>query len=202
MIERIFIFIVNLIAKTWRITLEGEKPESNSFIGFWHGGMLPVWYYFRNQKPIAIVSQSRDGQLLAKILEKWGLKTIRGSSSKGGKEVLDLMTKEVENNIVLLTPDGPRGPKHKMKAGIILASQRSMKPMYFCGVNIISKYVFKKSWDKFEFPKPFARITLSLSDKILIDKELNKDEINILLNTLSSKFAYIYNDKNDGEVSL
>jgi len=189
MLEKIFISIINLIAKTWKISLEGNYPQKHSFVGFWHGEMLPVWYFFRKEKPFAIVSQSKDGQILSNILEKWGLKTIRGSSSKGGKEVLDKMISDVQTCMVLLTPDGPRGPANSLKPGILIASQRSQKPFYFCNTTVKSRFIFKKSWDKFQLPKPFTKITISISPSELISKDLNKEQINDLIEKYSLRFA-------------
>lgn len=189
MLEKLFIFIINMIAKTWKIKLEGDYPQKQSFVGFWHGEMLPVWYFFRKDNPVAIVSQSKDGQILSNILEKWGLKTIRGSSSKGGKEVLNSMVDSVQSNMVLLTPDGPRGPANRLKPGILIASQRSQKPFYFCNTRVESKFIFKKSWDKFQLPLPFTKITIFISSAETLKEELNKEQINELIEKYNFRFA-------------
>ena len=178
---RIGIFLVNLISKTWRYDIIGNIPDKPAIIAFWHGLMLPVWKYFSKYIPTAVVSLSKDGEALSNLLEKWRYKLIRGSSSKGGKEVLESLIDIAGNNFTLITPDGPQGPKYEFKAGAVIASQRSGVPLVLCGVEIKSKKLFKKSWDKFEFPCPFSKINLNFSEPLIIDKELNKEEIDKLL---------------------
>lgn len=176
---KLFNIIINLLAKTWRIKFEGILLESPSIIAFWHGNMLPVWFYFRNQRPYGVVSQSKDGQVLSSLLEYWDYNLIRGSSSKDSKEVLNQMVDVVSNNnTLLITPDGPRGPKEEFKAGVFIASQRSQKAFYFINVEISNKYIFEKAWDKFKLPLPFSKIILKCSDAYLVPKDLNKEELN------------------------
>jgi hypothetical protein len=88
---RFFVFLINLISKTWRIQVIGEKPNGGIVV-FWHGKMLPGWYNLRKSQCVAVVSQSKDGQILSNILQKWGFELVRGSSSKGGKEVLKIIS--------------------------------------------------------------------------------------------------------------
>ena len=179
--HRFGIFLVNLISKTWRYKIIGNIPEKPAIIAFWHGFMLPVWKYFSKQNPVAVVSLSKDGEVLSKILEKWGYKLIRGSSSKGGKEVLESIIEQANNGFTLITPDGPQGPIYEFKAGAVIASQRSVVPLILCGVKIKWKFTFKKSWDRFSFPCPFSKIIFNFSEPMNFDKEADKDEIDKLL---------------------
>ena len=176
---KLFNIIINLLAKTWRIKFEGNLPESPSIIAFWHGNMLPVWYFFKNKNPYGVVSKSKDGQILSNLLEYWRYSLIRGSSSTDGKEVLNSMIDKLNNdNLLLITPDGPRGPKEVCKAGMFIASQRSQKAFYFIDVDISSKYIFQKAWDKFKLPLPFSKIILKCSEAYLVPKELSREELN------------------------
>ncbi len=185
--SKLFRFLINLIAKTWRINHKGILPNDRCLVAFWHGKMLPVWYFFKNNYPYAVVSKSKDGQILSDLLEKWNYKLIRGSSSKEGKQVLENILNAVEENIVLITPDGPRGPKQVFKAGVFVASQKKQKPFYFIEVNIKNSYVFKKAWDKFEFPLPFSKIDLISYGPFLIGKKLDKKELNQYINEFKYK---------------
>src|SRR3974377_819178 len=84
---------------------------SKKIFVFWHKNMLIGWWIFRNNNPIALVSQSSDGEILTNILKKWNYELTRGSSSKGGKEALnELIEKTNTGNPIIITPDGPRGP--------------------------------------------------------------------------------------------
>lgn len=87
-----------------------------------------------------------------------------------------------------MTPDGPRGPRQEMKAGILVASKKTQIPFYFLNVTISNSKVFEKAWDKFELPLPFSKIDIKLSEAIVIDKNDEKETINELLVEYSQKF--------------
>lgn len=187
LILKIVIIILNLISKTWRIKLFGEFPESPAIIVFWHGVMLPNWKIFSNKMPFAVISTSKDGQILVDLLEKWGFSFIRGSSSQKGKEVLENIVELAPKHFILMTPDGPRGPKMKMKAGAVVAAHRSSVPLHYLTTKILSKKVFPKSWDSFELPLPFSKIEIQISKPIFVPSNLSKDEINDLILDIESK---------------
>jgi len=180
-------FFIITISKSWRIHIKGSFPQKPAVVVFWHNEMLPMWRIFANKNAYAVVSQSKDGQILSDLLEKWGFMLIRGSSSKGGKEVMNKLVEKSMDNYVLLTPDGPRGPRHILKPGGIVAAQRSGARFYFMKANISKKFVFKKSWDRFEFPLPFSKITIEISEPYIISKELNNNEITELMHNIEGK---------------
>jgi lysophospholipid acyltransferase (LPLAT)-like uncharacterized protein len=89
----------------------GKYPEKPAIIAFWHGKMLPAWKFFGSFGANAIVSQSKDGEILTALLEKWGFRVVRGSSSKGGREALQEIVDIAPKGYFLITPDGPQGPR-------------------------------------------------------------------------------------------
>ena len=184
--SKIFNILVDLIAKSWRIDFKGELPSNNCIVAFWHGKMLPVWFFFKGKDPFGVVSKSKDGEVLSSLLDKWDYRLIRGSSSKDGKEVLAEIIDAVGSGLVLITPDGPRGPKEVFKAGIFVASKKTQKPFYFIEVKIHKPYIFEKAWDKFEFPLPFSKIELQSFGPFYIDNSLNKEELSHFI----SEFKY------------
>jgi lysophospholipid acyltransferase (LPLAT)-like uncharacterized protein len=179
--------ILKISALTWRFEIIGSTPRKPAIVAFWHGLMLPVWKFFSYKDAAAIVSLSKDGQILSDILESWEIKLIRGSSHRGGKEALEALVESAKNNITLITPDGPRGPNRQFKAGAIVAAQRAEVHLFLCRVEIISKIILKKSWDKFQIPFPFSKIILNFSDKILIEKSADRNQIDSLLKELSER---------------
>lgn len=184
---KIGIIFINLISKTWRIKI--NYPEDRGVVAFWHGEMIPVWYAFAKFSSSAIVSNSKDGEILTTLLKKWGLSVIRGSSSKGGKEALELMIDEAKKgNFVLITPDGPQGPAKKMKVGAVLTAIRANVPFYFANVKIEKSRIFEKSWDKFQFPYPFSRIFININEEKFENKEYSRDEIDIIILKIEDKY--------------
>lgn len=152
------------------------KREEIFVAAFWHGTMIAPWYMFKNRKAAALVSQSEDGELLARILEKWKYKLIRGSSNAGGKAALnDLVGAANKKLRILMTPDGPRGPIHKFKAGAVITAKRAGIPLILVGVHYKANREFK-SWDKFQMPKFFSRVSMVFSDPIYIDAGLSFED--------------------------
>ena len=191
-------FAVNVLLKTVRIEIKnGQKiseliSEKKNFVAaFWHGSMMIGWYLHRNKNFSSLVSKSKDGDILANVLEKWKYKVVRGSSHIGGKEALEMMLDMVKQNFSLtITPDGPTGPVYKMKAGAVITAKKSNVPLFLVGIGIRKKFVMK-SWDKFEIPKPFSKVAAVYSDPIFINADLSYEETNqkiieceVLLNKL------------------
>ncbi|HRP02555.1 MAG TPA: DUF374 domain-containing protein [Candidatus Kapabacteria bacterium] len=179
---RVGVQLIVWLAKTWRI--EYQLPSKTGIVAFWHGDMLAIWYIFGKIASYSIVSPSKDGEILNLILQKWGLNVLRGSSSRGGKEALNAMVEVAkEGNFVLITPDGPQGPYHKIKAGAVIASIRAEVPLYFANIEINNLKVFTKSWDKFKLPYPFTKIKITIKEYNFDKSEYSREEIErIILN--------------------
>ncbi len=124
---------------------------------FWHGSMLFAWWWFRHRNGAALVSRSKDGELLARVLEGWGYRLVRGSSSAGGKDAMKLMEEAVGHGYrMCITPDGPRGPRHEMKMGAVRLAQKTGTPLLLFAVGFKSSWSLR-SWDGFQIPKPWTR---------------------------------------------
>ena len=185
---------VNVLCKSLKINVQNSEEVDkllasgqNIVFAFWHGTMLVPWYLQRNKNFSALVSQSKDGDLLANILTKWNYDVARGSSHKGGKEALEiLMNKVKENHSVSITPDGPTGPPKIMKAGAVIIAQRTSIPLVLCGIGYERKHVFN-SWDKAEVPKLFSRVNVIFSDPIFIDKDLEREEVSEIIEKCSNE---------------
>lgn len=188
MLIRLFANIVCLIAKTYRIKINGTLPQ-NAVVCFWHGEMLPVWKVFSNGNNVSVVSQSKDGEILSAILHRWNYQLIRGSSSKGGSQVIaDLENINLNNNNILITPDGPKGPKNQCKAGAFVVSQRKQIPLYFVSCNIRCKKIFHKSWDKFQFPLLFSKLEINVSEPLNIPHNASKEDIGQIISYCNNTF--------------
>lgn len=172
----VFSFLTRLLARSWRVHLEGDLPSGPCIIAFWHGEMLPVLATFGPLHSVVLVSPSNDGKVLQRLLRDWGHTIVEGSSSRGGKQALEQLVSLAPQNIILITPDGPRGPAHVAKPGAVIAAQRSGVPIVHVRVRATPIITFSRSWDRFQVPLPFARITMHLSEPIYVPAELSDDE--------------------------
>lgn len=157
-----------------------EKFDDDQFImACWHGDLCMIPYaYMRYKKKVnvkVIVSEHFDGEIVAKTLGYFGFKPIRGSSTRGGTKALIGAIKELKGGYDLgITPDGPRGPRHKVHDGVIAMAQKTKVKIAM--VQIKPKdYWQLKSWDKFVIPKPFGIIDYYISDLVDIS-DMQKDE--------------------------
>jgi len=174
--------LIQALCKTLTIEPVGKKSfdellskKQKFVLAFWHGTMVVPWYAHRNLRLLAIISQSKDGELLAKILRKWKYKVVRGSSSKGGEVALQIMIDHAKHeSSVAITPDGPRGPNFQMKAGAVVTAKKSSVPLVLVGAAYRSKTTLH-SWDNFEVPYPFSKVRLVYSEPIYVAKELDRE---------------------------
>ena len=166
-----------------------------SVIAFWHGSMLVGWFLHRpnnGQQVAALVSQSKDGEILSSTLEHWRYTLIRGSSHVGGKEAMQLMVETVKaGNALCVTPDGPTGPRHEMKMGAVRAAQRAQVPLFLVGIAVSRKKMLK-SWDQFEVPFPFAKVKACYSDPIIVPPEYQDEKLDDFLRTTEKRFHELH----------
>ena len=151
-------------------TQGGEHPAAlwnagQPFIlSFWHGRLLMVPMAWNLRKPIQmLISQHRDGELIARAMDPFGIGTVRGSGTKKGKEkggsnALRAIVKGLrENTCAGFTPDGPRGPRMRVaSAGVIAAARLAKAPILPFTYSVARRRVMS-SWDRFILPMPFNR---------------------------------------------
>lgn len=144
----------------------------------WHGElfMSPQAYRHIHKKhpASAIISSHFDGGLIAATLEFLHIRPLRGSSRKGAKQVLLQAFKSIKSGEeVLITPDGPKGPRHEMSDGAIGIALKSKLPIFVMNFKA-EKYWQLKSWDKFVIPKPFSKIDFYMQSISLEGMELEE----------------------------
>jgi len=147
----------------------------------WHEELFPVLKSASHQNWVGIISPSRDGDYLSKLISRWGFRVIRGSDSTHSKavKVLRETIAIAGKSKMCIGIDGPRGPRRQVKIGMLLAAQKTGVPVYL--VRAQSKgFRFKKSWDKCLIPYPFARITITVSEPIHIAKTEDRDRLQSL----------------------
>lgn len=144
----------------------------------WHSELLIAPQVYRKlrkqQKTAAIIAQHHDGELIARTLSFLGIKPLRGSSRRGAKAVLiAAITALKDGYSVMITPDGPKGPRYSMSDGAVALALRSNLPLML--VNYKANAFWQlNSWDKFVIPKPFT--TLNIYHQVLTIEEMQKDK--------------------------
>ena len=160
-----------------------NSKKQNYVLAFWHGTMLLPWYLHGGPGFVALTSQSKDGDILAKILSNWKYNVVRGSSSTGGDEALETMIDYAKNKFsIAITPDGPRGPLNKFKAGAVITAKKSGIPIVLAGVGFKRKKLLG-NWDRFEIPYFFTSAKIIYSEPIYVDVNLSYEQTSsVILN--------------------
>lgn len=148
-----------------------EKP---SIACSWHGRMLFMPLFKHRDRPVAaLASRHGDGGIIASLLGWFGVSTVRGSTSRGGDAALREMKKQVEaGTVIVITPDGPRGPHQVAAPGAIwLASMTGLPIIPLGGTS--SRRLHAKSWDAFTLPLPFGRIICEAGEPMFIPADID-----------------------------
>lgn len=186
--------VIRLLARTWSLEVQGQLPMQPCVVAFWHGSMLPIWWAFRGLRPTAMVSASRDGALLAQLLQDWNYRTVRGSSSQGGSAALSDLVRAAHDHVVMLTPDGPRGPSQEMKPGAVVAAQRAGVPLLLVAARVSRSKIFERSWDRFALPLPFATITLVIDAPRMISAEATRQDVDAIIAQSQERLRTLANE--------
>ena len=158
----------NHLRNTWK---RGEQV----IISFWHDQLFLLVFGYPGKHAKLLISSSKDGELLARTMRYFDQDTVRGSSSRGGraafKAMLDLCKEKVD---IVLTPDGPKGPRHVLKDGVVQLARMSGRPVIPMAFVCSHGHRFQ-SWDRFLFPYPFARGVYSFGEPVYFDKNEGVD---------------------------
>ena len=152
--------------------------ERRGLYAFWHSRLLLINSFSRGMGAIVLISQSKDGEIIAQILKQQGKIPVRGSSSRGGAraliEILRLLKEK--NRICAVTPDGPQGPRFRVQPGIILLAQKLQMPIIPMGSSV-SRARILNSWDRFMFPLPFSKYVVLDGKPISVPQEADAEMI-------------------------
>jgi lysophospholipid acyltransferase (LPLAT)-like uncharacterized protein len=190
--------IVRVIYATLRVRFvnpEGLDTKGKGAIFVtWHGRSLVPANVFRNRGYWALISLSRDGEIQNSVFQRFGFQTIRGSTGRGGvRAALQMGRKVKEGGVLAFTPDGPRGPSHKVQLGVILMAEKSGAPIIPLGISATRRWLMK-SWDSFMLPKPFSRVHFVVGEPLHVPPDLNEagreaiaEQLEIAINRLEKE---------------
>ena len=148
------------IVKEENVAADGYRYTPVGIYCFWHRCVIPAAWHFRNRQIAIMISQSFDGEIIARIAARLGFRPVRGSSSRGGTGALLGMREELNlGHAAVFTADGPRGPMYVAKPGPVLLAKRTGYPIVGFHIALERAWVLK-SWDKMMIPKPFSRAVI------------------------------------------
>jgi len=165
--------LIKLLYATFRVRVEGadclttllKTPNHPPLIiALWHSRLMLLAPLMRKVAPIVpftvLISKSRDGDIPSFYAELFNLvKVIRVGHKTRSGALLESMSALDRGEIIVLTPDGPRGPNQEVKSGAIFAAEKCDASIIAMGWSA-SKAIYLKSWDRFCIPLPFAKITV------------------------------------------
>ena len=181
-IARLGSVLLRVLAMTWRVRVVNgdlvrpfvDRKEPFIYV-LWHGQLLPLMWTHRNRDIAVMISEHSDGEIVARVAHSLGFRTVRGSTSRGAARALLEACREVESGVSLaLTVDGPRGPAKSVAPGAVVIAQRTGTAMIPTAAATNRAWRLR-SWDTFEIPKPFARVTVAYSDPIRVRADTPRD---------------------------
>ena len=188
--------LVNALGRTlrWRvdglhhldaIVASGRQPV----MAFWHGRILPATYYFRRRGIVVITSENFDGEWIARIIERFGYGTARGSTTRGGrKAALQLVRDMARGKPAGFTLDGPRGPARVAQPGAIWLAKTTGNPVLPFHLEASSHWT-TTSWDRTQIPKPFSTVALVVGEPLEIARDATDAQIEAARQDLERRLA-------------
>jgi lysophospholipid acyltransferase (LPLAT)-like uncharacterized protein len=178
--------LLKLLGRSVRYEIEDRagivgQPVASNFIGsLWHNRLLifplVLRRFFPYRHGAALISASRDGELLSDAIRHFDYDVIRGSSSKlGASALLQLSDVLAAGGDVVITPDGPRGPAYELGPGIVFLAQKTGKAVLPINMEYSSCWRVK-SWDRFIIPKPFSKVRVIIGHPETIKSTANDSE--------------------------
>ena len=196
------LFLVRLLSATYRIRIVDPDNEQNIIeaggqlvYASWHQRFFSGITFFSTRQPIAIIiSQSRDGEMAARAVNILGWHAVRGSSSHGGGQALEVIKRlSGQGYKIGHIVDGPRGPFGTVKPGLIRIAQYANLPIVPTITSGQNRWVFS-SWDRFMVPKPFSRVIIRFGSPIHVPRDMGEIGFRQTQERLAQALKQLYGD--------
>jgi hypothetical protein len=186
------------LMRTTSVRTEGEenfrqfwREKRPVVFTLWHGRLLPCTYHHRHQDVVTLVSHHRDGEYITRLVQKWGYTAVRGSSSRGGLDALRELVRHLRGGRSLaITPDGPRGPREKLKPGPLLAAQLTGAPIIPVASGA-SRASYFGGWDRFLIPHPFARLQIAYGEPVYVPRRADEAELQAVADEVEGRLGVL-----------
>ena len=165
------------------VRASGRQPV----MAFWHGRIFPAAFYFRRRGIVVITSENFDGEWIARMIERLGYGTARGSTSRGARRALrDLMRWMKKGRAAGFTVDGPRGPARAVQPGAIWLAMATGNPVLPFHLEAGAHWTLG-SWDRTQIPRPFATVALAVGKPIEVPRAAGADGLEAARVALESR---------------
>jgi hypothetical protein len=176
--------VVAALGRTLRWRVEGrehlhaiERSGRPPVMAFWHGRILPATWFFRRRGIVVITSENFDGEWIARIIERFGYGTARGSTSRGGRRALLQLRRDMAaGKPAGFTVDGPRGPARKAQAGAVWLAGATGNPLLPFHMEA-ARHWTARSWDRTQVPRPFSTVAVAIGAPIEVPLDADADTI-------------------------
>ncbi len=190
--------LIGALGRTLRWRVEGQQhldailaAGRQPIIAFWHGRILPGMFHFRDRGIIVITSENFDGEWIARIIERFGYGTARGSSSKGGLKALLKLVRDMESGkATAFALDGPRGPARVAQPGAVWLARATGNPMLPFHIESSAHWT-ARSWDRTQVPKPGATIALAIGEPVYVPREATAGQLEAARLDLQNRLAVL-----------
>ena len=186
--------LIQLLGATLRWRLEGFEhfdaiaaAGQQPIMAFWHGRILPATYYFRRRGIVVITSENFDGEWIARIIERFGFGTARGSTSRGGLKALLQLTRDMSaGKPAGFTVDGPRGPARIAQPGAVWLAKATGNPVLPFHLEARRHWTLS-SWDRTQIPKPFSTVSIVVGEPFYVSRDADDEKIEAARRTLDDR---------------
>jgi len=181
--DLLFYLIIRVFGSTIRWEVRGyEHLQSiherglRAIFTFWHSCIFPATWFWRKRGIVVMSSRSRDGEYIARFIQRFGYGAARGSSSRGAGRALAEMVECMENGIdVAFTIDGPRGPVYVAKDGAVILARHTGHAILPFHVTM-KRYIEAPSWDRLQIPLPFTRAVMIIAEPLFVARDGQEGE--------------------------
>jgi lysophospholipid acyltransferase (LPLAT)-like uncharacterized protein len=186
LISRLGYWVIRLIGRTlrweardWQYLEAVHAADKRLILAFWHGRIFMATYYFRRRGIVVMISQNRDGEYIAQVIERFGYGVARGSSTRGSLQAtVEILRALKAKRDVGFAMDGPRGPRYVAKPGAAFVASKSGNPVVPFSISVERKWVMR-SWDHFVVPKPFSKALVSIGSPVYIPEDATEEDMRL-----------------------
>jgi lysophospholipid acyltransferase (LPLAT)-like uncharacterized protein len=163
-----------------------DVGEARHLYCIWHDQILMVLFTNRPLRAAGLVSKHQDGSYVADVMQLRGIKPVRGSTKRGGAEALKQLLETARDHHITITPDGPRGPRHELKPGIVFLASHSGRKIVPTAFTCRRSWSIKGNWTDMLLPKPFTRITVVGGQPLEVPENLSREGLAEYLGKLTA----------------